>query len=79
MPRLLVFASSSMILKRNLAMMQIWSEMLAMLNSLLVCVACAYSTIGRGPEQVGAAPVGTIKAPEDKVAEPVSSTVQNFR
>ena len=39
--------------------------MSAMLPVLSVQVPCAYSTIGRGPEQAGAAPVGTISAPED--------------
>ena len=40
----------------------------AILAVLSVWVPCAYSTIGRGPEQPGAAPVGTINAPEDSVA-----------
>jgi hypothetical protein len=49
----------------------------AMLSALSVFVPCAYSTSGRGPEQAGAAPVGTIKAPEDSVVSPAPPTVQN--
>ena len=53
--------------------------MSAILNALLVCVPCAYSTTGRRPEQLGAAPVGTISAPEDSVVSPAPPTVQNLR
>ena len=53
--------------------------MSAMLNAWLALVPCAYSTIGRGPEQSGAAPVGTISAPEDSVVSPAPPTVQNLR
>jgi hypothetical protein len=43
-----------------------------------VFVPCAYSTIGRRPEQVGATPVGTIIAPDDSVASLAAPMVQNL-
>ncbi len=51
--------------------------MSAMFSALLGLVPCAYSTIGRGPEQAGAAPVGTMSAPEDSVVSPAPPMVQN--
>ena len=52
--------------------------MSAMFNALLAFVPCAYSTMGLGPEQAGAAPVGTMSAPEDSVVSPAPPTVQNW-
>jgi hypothetical protein len=52
--------------------------MSAMLSVLSVFVPCAYSTMGRGPEQAGAAPVGTINAPDDSVVSPAPPIVQNL-
>ena len=49
-----------------------------MFNALLGFVPCAYSTMGRGPEHFGAAPVGTMSAPEDSVVSPAPPTVQNL-
>jgi hypothetical protein len=51
--------------------------MSAMFNALFALVPCAYSTIGRGPEHAGAAPVGTMSAPEDLVVSPAPPRVQN--
>ena len=54
------------------------SVMFARFRALLVFVPCAYSTMGRGPEQP-VPPVGTIMAPDDSVVSPAPPRVQNLR
>ncbi len=51
----------------------------AMLYAESVVVPCAYSTMGRGPVQGLAVPVGTISAPEAICAELSGATVQYLK